>query len=176
MPLGPKLRAAPLTDPLKIVLVEPEIPPNTGAIARTAAATASSLHLVGDLGFRIDEQSVRRAGLDYWPLVDLHRHESTSEFFESQALDRAFFFTAGAVQSVYDVAFRPGDMLVFGRESVGLPSELLDAHAGKTVGIPTLGPVRSLNLATAVSVVVYAALARIGAFEQTFLASDAIGG
>ncbi|MFT5356379.1 MAG: tRNA (cytidine/uridine-2'-O-)-methyltransferase [Polyangiales bacterium] len=175
MPVGPKLRAKPLDHPFEIALVEPEIPPNTGAIARTAAATASRLHLIGKLGFRIDEQSVRRAGLDYWPLVDLATHKSFEAFLEGRDTSRFHFLTAGVGQSIYEADFQPGDTLVFGKESVGLDAAILARFEGQAVAIPTLGPVRSLNLATAVSITVYEALRQAGGLSKTFLASDAIG-
>lgn len=168
MPQGPKLRARPLETPFHVVLVEPEIPPNTGAIARTCAATRSPLHLVGPLGFSIDEHAVRRAGLDYWDLVDLHRHESFDAFEESIRSGRIHFFSGGARRSYLEADFEPGDALVFGRESVGLPEALI-ADRDRLWAIPTLGPVRSLNLSNAVGIVLYEALRRNGALKNTFL-------
>ncbi len=168
MPQGPKLRARPLADPFHVVLVEPEIPPNTGAVARTCAATRSPLHLVGPLGFRIDEQAVRRAGLDYWHLVELRRHESFEVFEQSHAGARIHFFSAGASRSYLDAGFAPGDALVFGRESVGLPPALL-AGREHVWAIPTLGAVRSLNLSNAVAIVLYEALRQNRALDHTFL-------
>ena len=159
----PRLRAAPLADPFRIVLVEPEIPQNTGNIARLAAATRSPLHLVGRLGFRIDEKAVRRAGLDYWHLVDLEQHLDLAHFVHEHPGARLRLFSAVADTSYLDAAFRPGDALVFGKESVGLDPDLLDRHPGAVFGIPTLGPVRSLNLANAVAIVVYEALRQAGA-------------
>jgi tRNA (cytidine/uridine-2'-O-)-methyltransferase len=146
-----------------VVLVEPEIPPNTGNVARLCAATRSPLHLVGTLGFRIDEHAVRRAGLDYWHLVDVRQHPTLDAAESAIALEqgepaRKWLFTAHAGQSYLDVSFRPGDVLVFGKESVGLPRELIDAQPESTVGIPTLGAVRSHNLANAVAIALYEAL------------------
>ncbi len=153
--------------PFHIILVEPEIPPNTGNIARLCAATACALHLVKPLGFRIDEHSVRRAGLDYWPLVELHVHDS---FEEAESLvstlcqndhareTRAWLFSGRASRNFYATAFQLGDALVFGRESVGLSESLLEDRANDTVAIPTLGPVRSLNLSNSVSIATYEAL------------------
>lgn len=169
MPTGPKLRAEQDADPFRIVLVDPEIPGNTGAAARTAAATKSALHLVGKLGFRIDEQSVRRAGLDYWHLVDLHQHDRLTDFQAAHPGSRMHLFSSGAPRSYLDVAFQPGDALVFGKESTGLDRELLAAHPDCVVGIPTLGAVRSLNLSNAVAIVVYEALRQTGALSRTFV-------
>lgn len=158
----PRLRAAPLPDPFRIVLVEPEIPQNTGNIARLAAATRSPLHLVGRLGFRIDEKAVRRAGLDYWHLVELEQHLDFAHFTHGHPNARLRLFSAVAGTSYLDAAFRPGDALVFGKESVGLDPDLLDRYPDAVFGIPTLGPVRSLNLANAVAIVVYEALRQSG--------------
>jgi tRNA (cytidine/uridine-2'-O-)-methyltransferase len=169
----PRLRAAPLPTPLHVVLVEPEIPPNTGNIARLCAATSSVLHLVGPLGFRIDEHSVRRAGVDYWHLVDVRQHPDFAHFVHAwsrEAPGKALFlFTALATKSYVGAGYAPGDALVFGRESVGLPEELLAAHPDRHFGIPTLGAVRSLNLANAAGIALFEALRSIGALERTFL-------
>jgi len=168
MPQGPKLRARPIVSPFHVVLVEPEIPPNTGAVARTCGATQSPLHLVGPLGFRIDEHAVRRAGLDYWNLVEIHRHESFEAFEKSQARLRLHLFSASSSRSYLDARFEPGDALVFGKESVGLPPDLL--HERQNVwAIPTIGAVRSLNLSNAVAIVLYEALRQIRALQDTFL-------
>jgi tRNA (cytidine/uridine-2'-O-)-methyltransferase len=168
MPQGPKLRALPPSSPFHVVLVEPEIPPNTGAIARTCGATQSPLHLVGRLGFQIDEHAVRRAGLDYWDLVEIHRHQSFEDFEESVPHVRIHLFSAGASRSYLEAPFEPGDALVFGRESVGLPPELLEDRQN-VWAIPTIGAVRSLNLSNAVAIVLYEALRQNRAFEDTFL-------
>lgn len=169
VPTGEKLRARSDLPPFHVVLVEPEIPQNTGSIARTCAATRAHLHLVGELGFRIDAQSVRRAGVDYWHLVSLHRHDDLAAFREAAPHARTFFFSASAKKSVFDADVRPGDAFVFGRESVGLPRALLDAHPDQVLGIPTLGGVRSLNLSNAVSIVLYEALRRSGALTEVFV-------
>lgn len=169
MPAGPKLRAAPLGRPFRVVLVEPEIPPNTGAVARTCAATQSPLHLVGTLGFRIDAQAVRRAGLDYWHLVDLHRHDSLDDFRRAHPEARLHLFSANARRSHLEADLHPGDALVFGKESVGLDPAILEAFPERLWAIPTLGPVRSLNLSNAVSVALYEALRRAGALDETFV-------
>lgn len=165
-----KLRVAPVQPAFQVVLVEPEIPPNTGSIARTCAATCSPLHLVGKLGFRIDEQSVRRAGLDYWHLVDLHRHESFADFERAIGDARLHLFSANATRSFTEADFRPGDALVFGKESVGLPPALLQKYESRVWGIPTSGDVRSLNLSNAVSIVLFDALRRNGGLDRPFVA------
>src|SRR5262245_7755117 len=125
MPTGSKLRASALADPFHVVLLEPEIPPNTGAVARTCAATQSPLHLVGKLGFRIDEQAVRRAGLDYCHLVQLHRHDCWQDFVRAHSNRRLHVFSSASEQSYLNADFRPGDALVFGKESVGLPADIV---------------------------------------------------
>jgi tRNA (cytidine/uridine-2'-O-)-methyltransferase len=170
----PRLRAKPLGVPVHVVLVEPEIPPNTGNVARLCAATASPLHLVGQLGFRIDEHSVRRAGVDYWHLVDVRSHAHFEEFLAawSQESPRGalHLFSALGTASYLKASFAPGDALVFGKESVGLPDELLARFPERVVAIPTLGAVRSLNLANAVGIALYEALRQMGALDETFSA------
>lgn len=169
----PRLRAPPLAVPLHIVLVEPEIPPNTGNVARLAAATASPLHLVGRLGFRIDEHSVRRAGVDYWHLVDIRQHVDFAQFlhafYKESPNGKLHLFTAHAATSYLAARYAPGDALVFGRESVGLSEELIAAHADRVVSIPTLGAVRSLNLANATGIALFEALRQLGAFDTTHM-------
>jgi tRNA (cytidine/uridine-2'-O-)-methyltransferase len=168
-----RLRATPVTPPFHVVLVDPEIPPNTGNIARLTAATQGPLHLVGKLGFRIDEHSVRRAGVDYWNLVDVRQHLDFAHFlhaFEAESPGgRLHFFSAIAGKSYLEAGFARGDALVFGRESVGLPKELLAANADRVVGIPTMGAVRSLNLANAVGIALFEALRQVGGMEQVFV-------
>lgn len=162
----PRLRAPPLAPPFRLVLVEPEIPQNTGNIARLAAATQSPLHLVGRLGFRIDEKAVRRAGIDYWHLVELEQHLDLAHFAHAHPTARLRLFSAVATRSYLDAEFRPGDALVFGKESVGLDPDLLDRHADSVFGIPTLGAVRSLNLSNSVSIVLFEALRQVGALAN----------
>lgn len=164
-----RLRAKGLETPLHIVLVEPEIPQNTGNIGRLAAATRSPLHLVGRLGFRVDEHAVRRAGLDYWHLVDMRLHASLDHFVQATKPGRLLLFSGKTSRSYLDAAFRPGDALVFGKESVGLDEELLARHESNVYGIPTIGAVRSLNLANAVSIVLYEALRQTGALDAAVL-------
>jgi tRNA (cytidine/uridine-2'-O-)-methyltransferase len=169
-----RLRAQPVERPFHIVLVEPEIPPNTGNVARLCAATRCPLHLVGKLGFRIDEHAVRRAGLDYWHLVDVKTHETLGD--AERAIDaekpfgrvpRRYFFSGHAERSYLDVSFELGDVLVFGKESVGLPPELLRERHEETVGIPMSGLVRSHNLANSVAIAVYEALRQTGVLSTT---------
>jgi tRNA (cytidine/uridine-2'-O-)-methyltransferase len=169
----PRLRAKPLASPFHVVLVEPEIPPNTGNVARLCAATASPLHLVGTLGFRIDEHSVRRAGVDYWHLVDVRTHIAFDDFLRAWSVEapegRVHLFSATAKASYLASAPAPGDALVFGKESVGLPADLLARFSERVVGIPTLGAVRSHNLANAVGIALYEALRQTGALADTFM-------
>ncbi|HET9959019.1 MAG TPA: tRNA (cytidine(34)-2'-O)-methyltransferase [Polyangiaceae bacterium] len=161
--------ARPSTPPLHVVLVEPEIPPNTGNIARLSAATACPLHLVGRLGFRIDAHAVRRAGLDYWDAVELHQHVDlaaaeaniAARRRASSPFPRTHLFTTRARHSYLDVPVAMGDVLVFGCESRGLPEAILDTRPDNTVGIPLLGDVRSLNLSNAVSIAVFEFLRRL---------------
>jgi tRNA (cytidine/uridine-2'-O-)-methyltransferase len=161
-----RLRAAARSAPFHVALVEPEIPPNTGNIARLCAATCCPLHLVGKLGFQIDDKAVRRAGLDYWHLVDVRTHSLLSEVEATlEPGARTWLFSGKAQRSYLDVDFRAGDLLVFGRESVGLPEELLAARSSQVVGIPTLGAVRSLNLSNSVSIALYEALRKCGYLE-----------
>jgi len=167
------LRAKSLIRPFHVVLVEPEIPPNTGNIARLCAATCCSLHLVGRLGFRIDEHAVRRAGLDYWPLVEVTQHpdlvtaERAIAALDPQRSPRSWLFSGKSTTSFLNVSFRIGDVLVFGKESVGLDETLLEARRAQTIAIPTLGPVRSLNLSNSVALAVYEALRQNGALATS---------
>ncbi len=163
-----RLRAKAIEPPIQVVLIEPEIPQNTGNIARLCAATQCPLNLVGTLGFRVDDKSVRRAGLDYWHLVDLHRHLDLPHFRHANPNARCFLLSAHAQRSYLDAGFAPGDALVFGRESVGLPDELLADHPDDVIGIPTLGAVRSLNVANAASIVLYEALRQVGALTKLY--------
>ncbi len=144
---------------LHVALYKPEIHPNTGNIARLCAANCLPLHLVGALGFRIDERSVRRAGLDYWPYVDLRLEDSLEELQADIPHARFFYFSARAERPFTDIVYRVGDCLVFGPESTGLPEELLRAHWERALTIPMRSiRVRSLNLSTAVGIAVYEVL------------------
>jgi tRNA (cytidine/uridine-2'-O-)-methyltransferase len=168
MPVGNKLRCAGVRPPFQVCLVAPEIPPNTGSVARTCGATESILHLVEPLGFSLDERAVRRAGLDYWHLVDVRVHADFAAFESARPPGALHLFSAGASQSYLDAPLMPGDCLVFGRESTGLPADLLRQHEGRVWGIPTIGSVRSLNLSNAVSIVLYEALRRTGVLSHTY--------
>jgi tRNA (cytidine/uridine-2'-O-)-methyltransferase len=148
---------------LQVALLEPEIPPNTGNIARLCAATGSVLHLIGRLGFRLDDRSLRRAGLDYWQHVDMRRHATLHEF-ERDLAGRAtiYCFSAHARQPYDRARFQAGDCLLFGNESRGLPLSLLERHADRALLIPMMGQgVRSLNLATAVGIALYEGLRQL---------------
>jgi tRNA (cytidine/uridine-2'-O-)-methyltransferase len=147
-----------------VALVEPEIPPNTGNIARLCAATRTPLHIVGPAGFRLDDRAVRRAGLDYWPEVELRRHRDLDDLRASLTRSRFVYFTTRTSTSYLDWAFAPNDCLVFGPETRGLPDGLLTANPESCVTLPMLNPkVRSLNLSTAVAVGLYEALRQAGA-------------
>lgn len=144
---------------LSVALIEPEIPPNTGNIARLCAATGTPLHIVGATGFRMDDRSLRRAGLDYWQHVRLTHHLDFARLRETLNEARFVFFTTKATRSYLDWKFSDQDCLVFGRETRGLPEELLRANPDHCVTIPILNKqVRSLNLATAVAIPLYEAL------------------
>ncbi len=150
------------TELLHVALYRPEIHPNTGNVARLCAANGIPLHLVGALGFRIDDRSVRRAGLDYWPLVDLRREETIEELERRLPGAHFYYFSARAERRFTEVNYGPGDCLLFGPESSGFPAELLRAHRDHALRIPMRSPnVRSLNLATAVGLAVYEALRQL---------------
>jgi tRNA (cytidine/uridine-2'-O-)-methyltransferase len=140
-----------------IVLVEPEIPPNTGNVGRLCLATRSTLHLIKPLGFSLEDRQLKRAGLDYWEEVEVRTWDSFEQLQASQAQDaRYFFLTTKAARAYHDVRFRRGDFLVFGRETKGLPETLLQANGDCCITIPMHGT-RSLNLATAVAIVLFEA-------------------
>lgn len=144
---------------LHIALLEPEIGPNAGSIGRLCLGVGARLHLVHPLGFQTDEKAVRRAGLDYWKHVDVVEHVDASAFWSWAAGRRVHLFSARAPRPYTALRFARGDVLLFGRESVGLPAELLARHPAWC--IPQRGPIRSLNLANAVSVVTYGALQQL---------------
>jgi tRNA (cytidine/uridine-2'-O-)-methyltransferase len=151
---------------IRVALVEPEIPPNTGNIARLCAATNVPLHIVGVTGFRLDDRAVRRAGLDYWPEVSLHRHKALADLQQDCPEARFLYLTTKAKTDFADWSFSAEDCLVFGNETRGLPETLLRENWDHCLTIPMLNPkIRSLNLATAVGIVLYAALRQTGAFS-----------
>ena len=147
-----------------IVLVEPEIPPNTGNIARTCAATNTVLHLVEPLGFDISERAVRRAGLDYWPYVELHVHKSLSDFMAEYAEARKFFVTTKGTKYFTEHEYRDSDMFLFGRETRGLPRDLIEANKEMSIRIPMSADtrLRSFNLANSANIVLFEALRQTG--------------
>jgi tRNA (cytidine/uridine-2'-O-)-methyltransferase len=160
-----KLRFRPLASPLDVVLIEPEIPQNTGSIARTCAATGSRLHLVGTLGFSIDEHAVKRAGLDYWDKVEVRTWETFEAYVGAMRPRRILLFSSRGKVPYTKAPFEEGCCLVFGKETAGLPQEILEKYPGALFGIPTLPAIRSLNLSNAVSIVVYECLGSLGAFD-----------
>lgn len=144
---------------IHVVLVEPEIPPNTGNVARLCLATGSKLHLVGPLGFSLDEKSLKRAGMDYWKECEVRVWASWDEFFGSAGEGARFwYFSTKSKRILWDAHFQDGDYLVFGRESKGLPESLLDANTRQCLRIPMKTGARSLNLATSVGIGVFEAL------------------
>ena len=145
------------TPPLHIVLVEPQIPQNTGNVARTCACTGAALHLVKPMGFTVTDAKLKRAGLDYWDKLDIRYHESLAAFLKA-APGPCFFFTTKARRRYTDMAYPKGCCLVFGREDAGLPEALLKAHPDALVRLPMRGTLRSLNLSNTVAVGVYEAL------------------
>ena len=152
----------PTTEPLlHVALVEPDIAPNVGTIARLCAATGVRLHLIGKLGFQLSEKALRRAGLDYWPAVDLEQHLSWEAFRVTYPLLRCLAFSAHASSSYLQVPFAAGDVLVFGSETTGLPASLLQTLTSVTIPMPGEG-VRCLNVASSVSIGVYEALRQLG--------------
>ena len=147
---------------LNIVLVEPEIPQNCGNIARTCAATRSRLHLIRPLGFDISEKAVKRAGLDYWPMVDLHVYDSLGDFFAQHPAPDLWLATTKAPQDYTKATFRDGCWLFFGKETAGLPEAFRLAHYDRCIRIPMREDARSLNLANSVAVLTYEALRQTG--------------
>ena len=145
------------TPRMHIVLFQPEIPPNTGAVGRTCVAVAAKLWLVRPLGFRVDEKTLRRAGLDYWRHLEWEVVDDWRALAAALPVDRAWYFTKSARHSYADVEYRFGEILVFGSETTGLPPWILEAHAERTLRIPTRPQVRSLNLSNSVAVAAYEA-------------------
>jgi tRNA (cytidine/uridine-2'-O-)-methyltransferase len=149
-------------DVFHIVLVEPEIPQNTGNIARTCAVTGAALHLVRPLGFSVDDRQLKRAGLDYWNQLDIRYYDSFEEIERTYPGARFFLLSTHASKNYADAEYRDGDFLVFGKETAGLGEELLSRRSGDAVRIPMRNGLRSLNLSNAVALVVYEALRQNG--------------
>ena len=147
---------------LNLVLIEPEIPQNTGNIARTCAATGARLHLVEPMGFRVDDKKLKCAGLDYWYLLDITYYESTEDFFQKNPGESFFFFSTKAQHKHTDVKYPDQVFLVFGKETAGLPEALLYAHPDTTVRIPMIDEARSLNLSNAAAIGAYEVLRQWG--------------
>ena len=148
-----------------IVLVEPEIPQNTGNIARTCAATGSRLHIVKPMGFTIDDKKLKRAGLDYWHLLGVTYYENLEEFFEKNSGARFFYATTKGLNKYSDVSYKDGDFILFGKETKGLPEELLKENKEYCIRIPMIDEARSLNLSNSAAIVVYEALRQTGFFD-----------
>ncbi len=148
-----------------IVLVEPEIPQNTGNIARTCAVTGTRLHLVKPYGFRITDKNLKRAGLDYWHLLDITEYDSTDDFFEQHKGDRMFYATSKGTHRHSDIEFRDGDYILFGKETKGLPEPLLAEHPDRCIRIPMIDDARCLNLSNSAAVIVYEALRQQDYFD-----------
>jgi tRNA (cytidine/uridine-2'-O-)-methyltransferase len=152
---------------MHVALLEPEIPPNTGNIARLCAATFTELHIVGVTGFRMDDRTLKRAGLDYWEAVKLNRHIDLDGLYDSLPDSRFLYFSTKVKRLYSEWQFQPDDCLIFGRETRGLPENLLEANAERCLTIPMPNPdVRSLNLATSVGIVLYEALRQLGFSEE----------
>lgn len=148
-----------------VVMIEPEIAANTGNIGRTCVGLNAKLHLVGELGFSITDRRLKRAGLDYWPFLDFVHHPSWDDWMrEVPDPSRVFFLSTKSKASVYETQFQKGDWFVFGRETRGLSSEVLERHASQTLRIPMVGPIRSLNVATAVAIVLFEGFRGTGQF------------
>lgn len=152
----------PITPPLNIVLFEPDIPPNTGNIARLCAGTGAILHLIEPLGFRLTDQAMKRAGLDYWDSVTMLRHKNIDAYFEQHGDSRVFLLSTRGKIPYTSARYQPGDTLLFGSETRGLPESLHERFADTTLTIPMLpGAIRSINLSNSVAIVLYEALRHI---------------
>lgn len=148
-----------------IVLVEPEIPQNTGNIARTCAATGARLHLVKPMGFEIDDKKLKRAGLDYWHMLDITYYENTHDFFEKNKNGNFYFASTKSLYRHSDVKFKDNDYILFGKETKGLDEKLLKDNKDKCIRIPMINGARSLNLSNSVAIVIYEALRQNDYFD-----------
>ncbi len=153
--------------PLHNALIEPRIPPNTGNIARLCAGADVPLHLIGPLGFEVDDRGVKRAGLDYWDKVDLWVHRDWFAFRDAIARERCLYFSANADRDYTEAPFRSNSVLIFGNETDGMPPKILEKHPELCFRVPMPGDVRSMNLANAVSVVLYEGLRQLGMSDGT---------
>jgi tRNA (cytidine/uridine-2'-O-)-methyltransferase len=147
---------------LSVALIEPQIPPNTGNVARLCAATDTPLHLIAPLGFSLEDDQLKRAGLDYWTHVDLWVHPGWRDFRTAVARSRCVYFSAQGTTSYLEAPYEPNTVLVFGNETVGLPERIREKYPERVFRIPMVETIRSLNLATAVGIVLYEALRRLG--------------
>lgn len=155
------------TDPtLNIVLLKPEIPPNTGTIGRLCAGIQATLHLVGPLGFTFEDRMLKRAGLDYWHSIDVRYYENQDEFFSCHPIERMVFTSRFSTQGYHQVKYKKGDFILFGSETKGIDSNLLKKYERQTVGIPTTGKIRSLNIAVSCGIICFEALRQIGCLEE----------
>lgn len=146
---------------LKVALLQPQIAPNTGNIARLCVATGTELHLVRPLGFFLDDRNLRRSAMDYWPRLKLVVHDDSTEFFHASARDRHWLFSSKGTRSFWDADFQDRDWFIFGNETQGIPLELLGAHSDRVLRIPQVPGERCLNLSTAAGIVLYEALRRL---------------
>lgn len=156
---------------MHIILHQPEIPANTGNIGRTCVATGTSLHLIEPLGFRLDEKSIKRAGMDYWEHLDVTRYINFADFQEKHPSAKIWMATTKAKHVYTDVSFGPDDFIMFGKESGGIPEEILVDHEETCIRIPMLSAIRSLNLSNSVAIVLYEALRQQG-FDQMQLEGE----
>jgi len=147
--------------PFEVALVEPEIPPNTGNIARLCAATGSVLHLVGPLGFRLDNRALKRAGLDYWDKARIRRYGDWAEFEPVVCGSHHFMFSTKGTRPYWEARYQPGHLLIFGSETRGLSEDLLKMHAERVLTVPMKEGARSLNLSNAVAIVLYEAIRQV---------------
>lgn len=158
-----------------IVLFEPEIPQNTGNISRTCSITNSKLHIIRPMGFSVNDRYLKRAGLDYWKYLDLHYYENLSDFFEQNKGGSFYFCSTKAPHCYTDVAFQENDYLIFGKETAGLPENLLKDHLDRCIRIPMQEQTRSLNLSNSVAIILYEALRQTG-FASLQQTSSYLGG
>lgn len=156
---------------MNIILFQPEIPANTGNIGRTCVATGTSLHLIEPLGFRLNEKEIKRSGMDYWEKLDVKRYMNFAEFLEKNPEARIFMATTKAHQTYVEATYGPDDYIMFGKESAGIPEEILVEYEADCIRIPMLQTIRSLNLSNSVAIVLYEAL-RQNHFEHMCLAGE----